>query len=112
MRFRTRSDANQKDIDVALRGVGASVVSLGDVGRGCPDRLVGFNGETYLIETKNRAREKSQSRASRANMMRTPAQDKFHSEWRGRPVIVAYTSDEALRAIGALKISQAKTLPE
>lgn len=103
MRFRTRSDANQKDIDAALRSVGASVVSLGDVGRGCPDRLVGFNGETYLIETKNRAREKSQSVAARANMMRTPDQTKFHEQWRGRAVIVAYTADEALRAIGALR---------
>lgn len=101
MRFRTRSDANQKDIDIALRGVGASVVSLGNVGRGCPDRLVGFANETYLIETKNRAREKSQSIAARANMMRTPDQVKFHESWRGRPIIVAYTPDEALRAIGA-----------
>lgn len=101
MRFRTRVDANQKEIDIALRAVGASVVSLGDVGRGCPDRLVGFKGETYLIETKNRAREKSQSIASRANMMRTPDQTKFHATWRGRPIIVAYTSDEALKAIGA-----------
>lgn len=102
MRYRTRVDANQKEIDVALRGVGASVVSLGNVGRGCPDRLVGFKGETYLIETKNRAREKSQSVAARANMMRTPDQVKFHASWRGRPVIVAYKSDEALRAIGAI----------
>ena len=101
MRYRTRVDANQREVDIALRAVGASVVSLGNVGRGCPDRLVGYRGETYLIETKNRAREKSQSIAARANMMRTPDQDKFHATWRGRPVIVAYTPDEALRAIGA-----------
>jgi Holliday junction resolvase len=101
MRYRTRVDANQKEVDIALRAAGASVVSLGDVGHGCPDRLVGYKGETYLIETKNRAREKSQSVAARANMMRTPDQTKFHESWRGRPVIVAYTPDEALRAIGA-----------
>lgn len=103
MRYRTRADANQKGIDKALRSVGASVVSLGAVGGGCPDRLVGYKGQTFLIETKNREREKSQSIASRANLMRTPDQTKFHAAWQGQPVAIAYSPDDALRIIGAIK---------
>jgi hypothetical protein len=102
VRHRTKADANQKEIDLAWRSVGASVVALGNVGKGCPDRLVGYRGETYLIEIKNRDREKSQSIAQRVNQMKTPDQVKFHATWRGKPIIVAYTSDEALKAIGAI----------
>ncbi len=103
MRFRTKSDLNQKAIDEALRAVGAFVACTGDVGKGFPDRVVGYKGNTFLLETKNRDREKSQSIKSRANFMRTPAQDKFHAEWCGSPIIIAYTIEEALRGIGAMK---------
>lgn len=99
MRYRTRSDANQKAIDAALRKAGASVVVMGNVSKGCGDRLVGFRGVNYLIETKNRATEKHHSIASRENMMRTPAQTKFHLEWEGQ-IEVAYTPEEALKIIG------------
>lgn len=102
MRYRTRSDANQKEIDEALRAVGASVVVLGNVGKGCPDRAVGYRGHTYLLETKNGARLKKYSIAQRENLMRTPDQDKFHAEWRGGPIAVVFTVDEALKAIGAI----------
>lgn len=101
MRYRTRSDNNQKAIDAALRGVGASVVATGDVGKGFPDRVVGFRGETYLIETKNREWEKSESIAHRANHMRTEAQTTFHEVWKGKPIAIAYTPEEALTVIGA-----------
>lgn len=103
MRYRTKSDKNQKVIDEALRAAGATVACTGDVGKGFPDRVIGFRGQTFLLETKNRDREKTQSIASRANFMRTPAQDKFHAEWTGSPIIIAYTPDEALRGIGAIK---------
>ena len=102
MRYRTRSDANQKDIDKALRGVGATVVPLGNVGAGCPDRLVGFRGETYLIETKNKA-ARFGTRAFIDNHMRSEAQITFHESWQGKPVAIVYSIDEALRAIGAAK---------
>lgn len=100
MRYRTRSDANQKEIDKALRDAGASVLVLGNVGKGCPDRLVGFRGVNYLMETKNPASSKKYSIAARANLMRTPDQTKFHNEWRGGRVITVFTPGEALVAIG------------
>lgn len=102
MRYRTRSDANQKAIDVALRAVGASVVALGNVGKGVPDRLVGYKGQTYLIETKNRDTPFG-TRAFRDNHKLSPDQIKFHAEWRGVPISIAYSPDDALRIVGAIK---------
>lgn len=103
MRYRTRSDNNQKEIDKVLRSVGASVVALSNATPGCPDRLVGFRGETFLLETKNKDTGRGMSRASRANHMRTTAQTEFHATWQGKPISVVYSPDEALIAIGASK---------
>lgn len=100
MRYRTRADANQKEIDKALRGIGATVVSLGNIGKGCGDILVGFRGTNFLIETKNRASENKYSIKQRENGMRTPDQTKFHAEWQGQ-IDTAYTIEDALRIIGA-----------
>ena len=47
-----RRDANQAEIVKALESVGASVLDLADVGRGCPDLLVGYAGREWLIEVK------------------------------------------------------------
>lgn len=101
MRYRTRADANQKEIDRALRSVGASVVSLGNVGKGCPDRLVGFRGKMYLMETKNKSRSAKYSIKDRENHMRSPDQIKFHQEWQGGEIFIVYSPDEALKIIGA-----------
>lgn len=46
-------DANQPEIVAALRAAGATVQHLHEVGRGCPDILVGFQGKNYLFEIKN-----------------------------------------------------------
>lgn len=47
-----RVDQNQREIVKALRAIGCSVVSLHRVGQGCPDLLIGYRGQTYLIEVK------------------------------------------------------------
>lgn len=78
------------------------MLPLGNVGHGCPDRLVGFQGKNFLIEVKNREREKTQSIAQRKNKMRTPDQEKFYLSWQGQ-IETAYTSEDALRIIGAIK---------
>lgn len=97
-----RSDKGQSEMDQALRAAGASVVPLGDVGKGCPDRLVGFRQKMFLIEAKSKSSQTHVSIAHRENHMLTPAQIKFHAEWQGPPIIIAYTPEEALRAIGAI----------
>ena len=46
-------DTNQAEIVQGLRKVGASVLSLADVGKGCPDILVGYRHRNFLMEVKN-----------------------------------------------------------
>ena len=85
-----RTDANQSAIVAVLREVGATVVDLSAVGKGCPDLLVGFRGVTYLLEVKN-VKGKNKT---------TPDQDIFYAWWRGAPVAIVRTADDALSAIG------------
>lgn len=99
MRYRRRKvDANQAEIVEALRGVGCSVVDLSAVGGGAPDLLVGRDGRNWLIECKNPNRRKEKFSGSR--LATEERQAKFRSEWRGQ-VAVAFTPDEALRALKA-----------
>ena len=88
-----KTDANQSAIIAVLREVGATVVDLSAVGKGCPDLLVGHRGATYLLEVKN---VKGKNRT-------TPDQDVFYAWWRGGPVHIVRTADEALSAIGAVR---------
>ena len=98
---RGRADSNQRPMVDALRSAGAQVVILSAVGKGCPDLLVGYAGANFLIETKNGARSASYSRDQRANLMRTPDQDRFHKLWTGQ-LGVAFTPAEALKIIGVI----------
>lgn len=84
-----KTDRKQPDIVAALRQVGASVIHLHTVGGGCPDLMVGYRGVNYLMEIK----------ADNGRM--TQAQSALHGAWRGAPVIIARSVDEALMAIGA-----------
>ena len=86
-----RTDANQSSIIAVLREVGATVVDLSAVGKGVPDLLVGHRGVTYLLEVKN------------VKGKTTPDQDAFYAWWRGGPVHIVRTADEALSAIGAIR---------
>lgn len=83
-------DAAQSAIVAALRKVGATVQSLADIGRGCPDLLVGFRSRTYLFEVKT---------ARIAQL--TQAEAIWHADWRGQPVYVVHDAQEALTYIGA-----------
>jgi hypothetical protein len=76
-----------------LRQVGATVQPLHAVGGGVPDLLVGFRGQTYLIEVKDGRKPPSARKL-------TPDQVEWHSAWRGQ-VAIAEWPDDALRIIGA-----------
>ena len=91
MRRDARVDANQAEIVEALRAVGATVHLIRTVRKGCPDLLVGFRRETYLIETKT---EEGQ---------RNEGQVEWHVGWQGRPVEVVRRREEALEAIGLIE---------
>lgn len=82
-----RVDANQTAIVEALRGVGASVLSLAALGNGVPDLLVAFRGQCYLLECKSK------------DGKLTPDQWAWIFMWKG-DVAVVRSADEALKAIG------------
>lgn len=96
MRLKGKVDANQKEIVDALRSVGASVVSLANVGNGVPDLLVGFNGRTCLLEVKDGSKPPSHQNL-------TDAQLDFISNWRGSSIAIVNSVDGALRILGVMK---------
>ena len=82
-----RRDANEAEIVAALLKVGASV-DLITTGGGVPDLLVGFRGQTFLIEVK--------FGKGKLNAIQTD----WHDAWRGTPAVVVHSVDEALKEIG------------
>jgi hypothetical protein len=50
--MKKRTDSNQQAIINALRAMGCSVQDLSQVGRGCPDLLIGHKSKNYLLEVK------------------------------------------------------------
>lgn len=87
-------DANQAEIAEALRRCGASVVSLADVGGGVPDILIGFRGMTYLAEIKT------------AHGQLNELQQEWHAAWRGFPVLVLRSVDDAAKALGLYLVNE------
>ncbi len=87
-----RIDGNHRLITDTFRAAGCSVQSLAEVGRGCPDLLIGVNKQTtFVVEVKDPAQPDSK-RGLR------PSQQEWHAKWRGASWIVE-TSDQALRLV-------------
>jgi hypothetical protein len=77
MEFRKRRvDLDQKAVIARLEERGFSVLNLSAVGWGCPDLLVGKNGQNFLLEIKSE------------NGTLTPAQIEFHKNWLGHCEII------------------------
>jgi len=89
-----RADSNQAEIVAALRDVGATVQHLHEVGKGCPDLLVGYRGFNYLLEVKDGKKPPSAREL-------TKKEHKWHVEWKGNVQIVL-NPEGALRAIGVI----------
>lgn len=91
-------DGNQTAVVKHLRERGCSVQSLAEVGKGCPDLLVGYQGRTFLIELKNGDKPPS-GRAL------TPDEIGWHDRWSGARVLVTYSAEDTWAAIlGAARI--------
>jgi len=88
-RYANKRDKNESRIIEALRAAGASVTPLS--APGVPDLLVGFRGQTYLLEVKD----------GRNGL--TDEQDDWHTNWRGSPVWIVRNLEESLRAISAVQ---------
>lgn len=90
-------DANQAEIIDALLAQGASVQVLAAVGGGCPDLLVGYCGQDFLLEVKDGAKEPRKRRLR-------PNQAEWHSTWKGRRPRTVESPAQALLAIGAIRL--------
>lgn len=89
--YKKRVDENQKSIIHTFIALGASVLNLSTVGRGCPDLLIGYRGKTVLVEIKSNEKAKF-----------TEPQIKFMQEWRGGAVSRIDSVDAAIRLIKML----------
>ncbi len=97
MRRAAKVDDNQAAIVAALRQAGCGVLDLSAVGKGCPDLLVhppAFPAcrVAVLMEIKDGGKPPSARKL-------TPAQVKFHAEWKGW-IHTVTSADEALAAVG------------
>ncbi len=93
MRRASKVDRNQSEIVAALRQIGCSVQLLHSVGAGCPDLMVGYRRDTFLLELKDGSKPPSARK-------KTDAQVIWHDAWRGKPVAVVCNIRQALEAIG------------
>ena len=84
-----RIDTNHKEIVKALREAGATVVSLASMKHGCPDLLVGYAGETLLMEIKRDSKSRF-----------TPDQLDFMGKWKGGAISRVDSVEAAIRALG------------
>lgn len=100
MRRAAKVDANHEDVVKALRATGCTVQSLAAVGNGCPDLLVGKCNTTVLMEIKDGNKPPSKRKVK-------PGQEMWHAEWRGAPVAVVLSIEDALRTMDfAIKYGQ------
>ena len=93
--YKKRVDENQNTIKHTLIALGCSVLDLSTVGRGCPDLLIGYKGNSVLVEIK-----------SSAKATFTEPQIKFMQEWRGGTVSRIDSVDAAIRLIKMLDIGE------
>jgi hypothetical protein len=95
-----RVDDNQKAIVNVLRGLGASVQILSEVGRGCPDILVGIFGQNILVELKDGSKPPSAQKLTRYEQI-------FFDAWKGQ-VCIINSEQEAIDLITKLRFSDGK----
>jgi hypothetical protein len=96
MRRAAKIDANHEAVVEMLRSCGATVQSLAATGKGCPDLLVGYRGQTFLMEIKDGKKPPSEKRM-------TIDQVNWHMRWNGGSLSVVYSPENALKVIGVLK---------
>lgn len=93
-RFARRVDKSQPGIVEALRHAGCTVLSLAPLGKGAPDLAVGYRGFTYLMECKS-------PEYLKAHPQRQAEQKEWALWWRGGPVLLVSTVEQALAVLGS-----------
>lgn len=95
-----RTDDNQTEVVKALEKCGCLVQRLNAVKAGCPDLLVGRAGKLFLLEVKpGYAKDKRQRELN-------DIEEAWHFRWRGFPVHVVLSPEDALLAVGLSSVRQ------
>jgi len=88
-----KSDGNQSAILKSLRQIpGVKVLVLSQVGKGCPDILVGYKGRNWLLEIKDGSQPLSKRALTREESV-------FIFGWTGQ-VKVVETLEDILKVLG------------
>ena len=90
-----RVDANQKEIIATVREMGVSVLILSEVGRGCPDILLGLFGQNHLVEIKDGQKPPSARKL-------TSDEQKFFDTWKGQVCIIS-SVEEAIALVNRIR---------
>lgn len=85
--YARRRDTTHADVRDCLRQCGYSVFDAGSVGGSFVDLVVGAHGLTFLVEVKSPGGKPSEG------------QTRFARDWRGGPVLVVYSAEEAMAGI-------------
>ena len=93
MKLRARVDKNHKSIVDCFRKLGCSVLSLSSQGKGCPDLLISYQMQLYLVEVKDTG--------GKLNTL----QEDWHHKW-GSPVYVVRSNNEVVSLLNKLRGSQ------
>ena len=93
MKQRARVDKNHKSIVQCFRKLGCSVLSLHMVGKGCPDLLICYQMQLYLVEVKDTG--------GKLNTL----QEDWHRKW-GSPIYVVRSNNEVVSLLNKLRGSQ------
>ena len=94
-RYARNVDTTHAPIRDALRKAGFGVVDTSRLGDGFPDLLVHSRGRVVPIEAKT-----SRNRAGTVKPSQVePSQRSFAATWRGPPIVVATSPDQAVLAV-------------
>lgn len=94
--FASQTDDNQKQVVKALRGIGALVYTMHQVGGGFPDLLVGWRGRWLPVEVKDGSKPPSAREL-------TPLQRDWHerASVRKLPCLVVLSPKDAIDQVMA-----------
>ena len=90
MKQRARVDKNHKSIVECFRKLGCCVLSLSAQGKGCPDLLISYQMQLYLVEVKDTGGKLRES------------QKAFMRSW-GSPVFVVRSKEECVSLLNQLR---------
>lgn len=97
MSYAKRKDTTHKGIADGLKAAGFSVADTSRLGDDFPDLVIGKHGIDAKVECKTPRGNKT------AEERLTDGQTGFKDQWKGAPVIVAYTLEDVLFAFNSLR---------